>query len=853
MNLKHFLGICAALPLMFVGCTPEEEVTPAVPVISAEDITVSADAHTDKLSYTIENPMEGSQIQAESNQDWIHSFNYDTPNVITFEVDANISDSRTAELTLSYATAETITVTVTQMAAGESIALDPEVLSFLPDGGDLEVTVNSGRAWIMTGSSDWVTPSIETGDPGAKVVFTAQANESDEPREAEFDFICGTNKVTLSVTQSYAGRIIVEQSEYNIPGTANTFTIGLQSNMSEVSVEITEGADWLTDITTKAMESMSFEFSATENEGEEGRSAIVVFSNADASEQVKINQESSYPSDVLTRVEDENLKKFLKENFDTNGDGKISKDEALAVTDIVYSGTNLISAAGIEYFENVEILDLNSNSMLTSLNASELTKLRVLNLNGCSNISEINLEGSNALEELNIGLCSKLTSVDLKEKSALKYLSAYSSGLTSLDVTGCPLLESLTIYGVSTISSIDLSNNTELLSLSVQNISDLDISNCTKLESLTINSDSMSEIDLSNNTALRSLSFSYCTFSSIDNSMCPDLQSLSFSYCDHLSSVDISKNMKLNSLTFFMCSAIEVVYMTEGQYVPNINGIYEDMIIYRDMEYPTDLLVNVTDENLKKAIINMCDYFEPWDVITEEEIPYAKYLDASGRGIKSLTGLDYLTELVEIDASDNEITEVDISTLQKLEVLNLSNNQVSEIDFSRNPNIKELYLDHNQLTAIEDFPTSNIIIADLSHNNLTSLSTDYAMSLTTLDVSYNQLNDLSVHYDTVLTDFDCSNNQINDLNIWSLDALVNFNCSNNPLPQLSQTTYLVNLETLNVSLTDLVTLDLTQNTKLRQLIATGCDSLTDIYVGDNDIQDMQVDSGVNIIEGAPAE
>ena len=82
------------------------------------------------------------------------------------------------------------------------------------------------------------------------------------------------------------------------------FTIGLQSNMSEVSVEITEGADWLTDITTKAMESMSFEFSATENGGEDDRTAIVVFTNDDATEQVRIVQEPVFPKDVLTRVED---------------------------------------------------------------------------------------------------------------------------------------------------------------------------------------------------------------------------------------------------------------------------------------------------------------------------------------------------------------------------------------------------------------------------------------------------------------------------------------------------------------------------------------------------------------------
>ena len=237
MNFKPFFAILAAMPLVFTGCHPEQD----PPVITAESITVSADAHSDKLTYSIENPLEGETIKAESNQDWIHSFDYSTENTINFEVDANISaDPRTATLTLSYPTAQSITVNVEQMAAGESIALDPENLSFLPEGGELSVTVNSGRSWVLTGSSDWVEPSIETGDPGAEVVFTAKANETDEPREASFEFICGTNKVTLNVQQSFAGRILVEKAQYDIPGTANTFTVNIQSNMEDVTVEIPE-------------------------------------------------------------------------------------------------------------------------------------------------------------------------------------------------------------------------------------------------------------------------------------------------------------------------------------------------------------------------------------------------------------------------------------------------------------------------------------------------------------------------------------------------------------------------------------------------------------------------------------
>ena len=321
MNLRPFIALLAAMPLAFIGgCTPDETVEP--PVITVENSSITpAGEGTEKISYSVENPVEGSGIKAESSVDWIDGFNYDTEGEISFAVALNISDERSGIVTLTYPGAEQVQVSVTQMAAGESIELQPGALSFAPAGGPLTVKVVSGKPWVMTGESDWVSASAASGDPGAQVTFTAQANESDEPREATFQFICGANVVPLTVTQSFAGRIIVEKAEYDIPGTANTFSIALQSNMSDVKVEITEGSDWLTDVTTKAMQDMSFEFSATENEGDETRTAVVVFSNADASEQVTVNQEPSFPSDVLTRVTDEEFKTYLRDNFDTDGDG----------------------------------------------------------------------------------------------------------------------------------------------------------------------------------------------------------------------------------------------------------------------------------------------------------------------------------------------------------------------------------------------------------------------------------------------------------------------------------------------------------------------------------------------------
>ena len=77
------------------------------------------------------------------------------------------------------------------------------------------------------------------------------------------------------------------------------------------------------------------------------------------------------------------FKAYCVENFDTNGDGEISPEEAQAVTAIDCSGKNITSFVGIEYFTNLETLDCSDNTSLTTLDVSENTSLSSLNVNGC--------------------------------------------------------------------------------------------------------------------------------------------------------------------------------------------------------------------------------------------------------------------------------------------------------------------------------------------------------------------------------------------------------------------------------------------------------------------------------------
>lgn len=96
-----------------------------VPVITVDKTTVSAKPEGDKLTlkYSIKYPAAGATITATSAETWVKGFDYTVPGEVTFAVDANEGEARTATVTLSYPDAAPVDVTVSQSAKG---AVEPK-------------------------------------------------------------------------------------------------------------------------------------------------------------------------------------------------------------------------------------------------------------------------------------------------------------------------------------------------------------------------------------------------------------------------------------------------------------------------------------------------------------------------------------------------------------------------------------------------------------------------------------------------------------------------------------------------------------------------------------------------------
>lgn len=91
-----------------------------VPVITVDNtnLSVKAEGGNVTLKYSIKYPAAGATIAATSKETWVKGFDYKVPGEVSFVVDANKDEARTATVTLSYPGAEDVAVTVSQSAKG---------------------------------------------------------------------------------------------------------------------------------------------------------------------------------------------------------------------------------------------------------------------------------------------------------------------------------------------------------------------------------------------------------------------------------------------------------------------------------------------------------------------------------------------------------------------------------------------------------------------------------------------------------------------------------------------------------------------------------------------------------------
>ena len=169
---------------------------------------------------------------------------------------------------------------------------------------------------------------------------------------------------------------------------------------------------------------------------------LITNSGAEVISSVTEINEANFPDAIF--------REYVGKNFDANADGVFTSKELANVKKIDLSGTEVASLKGIEFFSNLETLNVEGpaeGGKLTSMELSANTMLTSLN---CSNqpLKELNLDMVFALRYID---CSntQIKALDVKDYNKLQTLKIHHTQITSINLENCDaLVAALTDNGV---------------------------------------------------------------------------------------------------------------------------------------------------------------------------------------------------------------------------------------------------------------------------------------------------------------------------------------------------------------------------------------------------------------------
>ena len=133
--------------------------------------------------------------------------------------------------------------------------------------------------------------------------------------------------------------------------------------------------------------------------------------------------------------------------------------------------------------------------------------------------------------------------------------------------------------------------------------------------------------------------------------------------------------------------------------------------------------------------------------LSKSEIYGITELNLMSRNLKSLQGIEYLTELKELMCGSNKLKTLDVSKNTKLTNLYCGENELTELDVSNNPDLEELNFVWNNVRTIDtsnnsklkDLAVSGNPVGELDLSNMPDLEELFCpwSGITELDVSYN--------------------------------------------------------------------------------------------------------------------
>ena len=334
--------------------------------------------------------------------------------------------------------------------------------------------------------------------------------------------------------------------------------------------------------------------------------------------------------------------------YDADGDGKLSADEALRITELdldfdeeAEGAVTVKSLKGIRLCRNLTTLYCEYNA-IRELDLSGLDKLEYVAC-GYNLIESINLKGCTSLKQLYFNV-NKIKNLDISDCRGLVFLQGYKNELSSFALTDR-----------SEIFYVQLDQN-KLTSFSAKN--------CPKLGTINVGSNNLQSLTLENLPALHTLGCYRNSLTSLNVKSFPEMVMLEC-YQNNLTSLDLGGLDKLVKLD---CST--------------------NMISTLNLPELSDLRsLNIASNQLKGSFD--CKSY-----------PSLVSFDCSGNFISALNVGVENTALTSLICSSMSLTSLDTSAASALQILDCHQNGLTALDMSSNRKLQKLDCTANPLTRL---------------------------------------------------------------------------------------------------------------------------------------------------------
>lgn len=719
---------------------------------------------------------------------------------------------------------------VSVIAAGGAVSVSYNVENPTETG---VLSVKSSESWV---SDIQVNASNVTAD--------VAVNPGDE-RSAELTFsYSGAESVKVKLNQLAAGvNIALSEKEKELDAEGGSFSVVVTSDRDWT---LSGESAWVKASAESGKSGDEVTFTVEKNTGTDSREVSFTFTCATNTVTLAVKQSGK---DVLANIKDKTLKTVLMA-ADTDGDGKISLEEAAALKSVEYEGTGedestIMSLEGLEFFTGLEKIVLPNNNFL-ELDLSGRTALTDVDVSGNKEITSINLKGCSALKTVNASLDKALESMDLQGCPSLVSCIAFGTKLKAIDVSSCTLLESLIVYAGS-LTSLDVSACKVLTNLNAgcSTLTSVKLPANSVITSLSLSESSkLSSLDLSVLPGLKSLSIGNTSISGLDLAKCPLLEKLDIDSCKKITTLDVSHNLHLKSISALF-SGLSKVIMFQGQYeaIKCTYNIKPSMITTVAIDYPEDCTSTITDSGLRNYIVSKFDA-DGNGKISGTEAESVKELVYTGKNLSDIGSLVYFRQIRKLDLKNNKLTSIDLGPFANLlEELDLSGNSLTELSFAGAKSLKTVIVSNNSLTSCSGFSGTDLAdftYIDASHNKLTSFKCSYAKALKNVNLSYNELTSCDLDGCTAITDLNVGHNHLTEdtqsfVRPFKFAALVSLDLGNNDFVKLSSdvtwTDKWTSLLSFNCSgCSKLQEVDLSPITGLVEVNVKDCPRLATLYL-----------------------